>query len=75
MPWTPRACRAEMYPVSLDGRAQLRRRNLRWAAVIAGVLVLLTLLFLTSGHWVLGLVFGAAAAAAVLVFSQMRTVR
>lgn len=61
--------------MSVDGRAQLRRRNLRWAAVIAAILVLFTLLFLTSGHWVLGLVFGAAAAVAILAFSQMRTVR
>ena len=61
--------------MSVDGRSQLRRRNLRWAVMIAGVLVLLTLLFLVSGHWVLGLFFGAAAAVAILVYSQMRTVR
>ena len=61
--------------MSAGPRAQLRRRNLRWAFVIAAVLVLLALLFLTSGHWVLGLFFGAIAAVAVLVFTQIRTVR
>ena len=61
--------------MSVGGRAQLRKRNLRWAASIAGVLVLLALLFLVGGHWVLGAFFGAAAAAGVLVFVQMRSVR
>jgi len=61
--------------MSVGGRAELRRRYLRRVAVLAGVLVLLALLFLTSGHWVLGLVFGAAAVAAILVLAQMRTVR
>jgi hypothetical protein len=44
-------------------------------AILAGVLVLLTLVLFAGGHWVLGLVFGAAAVAAILVFMQMRTVR
>ena len=61
--------------MSAGGRAQLRKRNLRWAALIAAVLVLLALLFFASGHWVLGLFFGAIAAVAVLVLVQIRTVR
>ena len=61
--------------MSVGGRAELRRRYLRRVAVLAGVLVLLALLLLASGHWVFGLVFGAAAAVAILVFMQMRTVR
>ena len=61
--------------MSVGGRDALRRRYLRRMAILAGVLVLLALLFLASGHWVLGLVFGAAAVVAILVFSQMRTVR
>jgi hypothetical protein len=60
--------------MSIGGRAALRRRYLRRVAVLAGVLVLLALLLLSSGHWVLGLLFGAAAAVAILVFVQMRTV-
>jgi hypothetical protein len=61
--------------MSVGGRAQLRRRTLRWAAVIAAVLVLLALLFLASGHWLLGILFGVIAAGAVFVFLQLRTVR
>ena len=61
--------------MSSDGRAGLRGRYLRRVAILAGVLVLVALLFLVTGHWVLGLVFGAAAALAILVFRQMRTVR
>lgn len=61
--------------MSVGGRAQARRRMLRRAGLIAGVLVLLALLFLASGHWVLGIVLGAAAAAAVWVLLQVRAVR
>jgi hypothetical protein len=60
--------------MSANGRIQLRKRNLRRAMVIAGVLVLLALLFLTGGHWVVGAFFGAIAAVAVLVVVQMRAV-
>jgi len=41
----------------------------------AGVLLLLTLVFLSSGHWLLGIIFGAAAFVAVWVFLQARSVR
>ena len=61
--------------MSVDGRAALRKRYLRRVALIAGALVLLALLLFASGHWVLGLVFGAAAVAAIFVLAQMRTVR
>jgi hypothetical protein len=37
--------------------------------------VLLTLLFLAGGHWILAVLFGVAAAAAIWVFLQARTVR
>jgi hypothetical protein len=37
--------------------------------------VLFALLFLAAGHWVLGIIFGAAAVAAILLFLQLRTVR
>jgi hypothetical protein len=39
------------------------------------VLVLLALLFLLSGHWVLGVIFAAAAAVGMWLFLQVRTVR
>jgi hypothetical protein len=43
--------------------------------LIAGVLVLLALLLLASGHWIFGVIFGVAAAAAIWFFLQARTVR
>ena len=61
--------------MSAGGRARTRERVLRRAALIAGVLVLLALLFFISGHWVLGVIAGIAAAAAIWVFLQARTVR
>ena len=61
--------------MSVGGRGQARQRILRRAGLIAGVLALLALLFLVSGHWVLGVVFGAAAAVAIWVLLQARTVR
>jgi hypothetical protein len=61
--------------MSVGGRANARARVLRRAALIAGVLVLLALLLLASGHWVLGVIFGAAAVAGVWAFLQARTVR
>jgi hypothetical protein len=60
--------------MSAGGRASVRERVLRRAALIAAALVLLALLFLISGHWVLAVIFGAAAAVAIWVFSQARTV-
>jgi hypothetical protein len=61
--------------MGVGGRAQTRQRMLRRAALIVGILVLLALVFLITGHWVLGAIFGVVAAAAVLVFLQVRTVR
>jgi hypothetical protein len=61
--------------MSAGGRAGARRRMLRRAGLIAGVLALVALLFLISGHWVLGVIFGALAVAAIWVFLQARAVR
>ena len=61
--------------MSVGGRGQARQRVLRRAGLIAGVLVLLALLSLVTGHWVLGVIFGALAALAIWVFLQARTVR
>jgi hypothetical protein len=61
--------------VSVGGRARERDRVVRRAALAAGVLVLLALLLLFSGHWILGIIFAVAAAAATWVFLQARTVR
>jgi hypothetical protein len=48
---------------------------LRRGALIAGALVLLALLFFVSGHWILGLIAAAAAAVAVWLLLQARSVR
>jgi hypothetical protein len=61
--------------MSVGGRAQARQRLLRRAALVALVLGLLALIFLAAGHWVLAIVFGLAAAAAVYAFLQLRTLR
>jgi uncharacterized membrane protein YccC len=61
--------------MSIDGRGQTRQRMLRRAGLIAGILVLVALLFLITGHWVLGVIVGAVAAVAVWFFLQVRTVR
>lgn len=61
--------------MAVDGRAQTRQRMLRRAGLVAIVLVIVALLLLLSGHWILGIILGVAAAAAVWVYMQMRTVR
>jgi uncharacterized membrane protein YccC len=61
--------------MSVNRRGQVRQRMLRRAGLSAGALVLLAVLFLVGGHWVLGVVLGAVAAAAIWVFLQVRTVR
>jgi uncharacterized membrane protein YgaE (UPF0421/DUF939 family) len=61
--------------MSVGGRSDTRQRMLRRAALIGGVLALLALLFLLSGHWLLAIIFGAVAAVAIWLFLQARTVR
>ena len=61
--------------MSVGGRAGARQRMLRRAGLLAGVLALVALLFLISGHWVLGVIFGVAAAVAIWIFLQARSVR
>ncbi len=61
--------------MSVGGRSQTRQRTLRRVGLGAAVLVLLALLFLISGHWVLGIIFGVPAVAAAWLFLQLRAVR
>jgi hypothetical protein len=61
--------------MSVGGRGQTRDRMLRRGALIAGALVLLALLFLASGHWIIGLIIAAAAAVAIWLLMQARSVR
>jgi hypothetical protein len=61
--------------MSMTGRGQARQRLVRRTGIGAAVLVVLALLLLFSGHWLIGLFFAVAAAAAVWVFLQARSVR
>jgi uncharacterized membrane protein YccC len=61
--------------VSVGGRATTRQRLLRRAGLTGAGLAVLALLFLFSGHWILGIIFGLVAAAAIWVFVQARSVR
>jgi len=58
-----------------NGRGDTRQRMLRRGGLIAGVLVLLALLLLLTGHWIIGIVLAVLAAVAVWVFLQARSVR
>jgi uncharacterized membrane protein YccC len=61
--------------MSVGGRGAARQRMLRRTGLIAAGLAVLALLLLFSGHWLLGIIFGVAAAAAIWVFLQARSVR
>ena len=61
--------------MSVSGRSRTRERVLRRAALIAGVLVLLTVLLVVTGHWVLAIIAAVPAAVAVWALLQARTVR
>jgi ATP/ADP translocase len=61
--------------MSMSPRGRARQQLVRRAGWVTAALVILALILLLSGHWILGIVFGAAAAVAVLAFLQLRTVR
>ena len=61
--------------MSSGGRARTRGQVLRRIALVAGALVLVAFLLLATGHWVLGLIVGVVAAAAVWGYLQARSVR
>jgi uncharacterized membrane protein YccC len=61
--------------VSNGSRADTRQRMLRRGGLVAGILAVLALLLLISGHWILGIVFAVVAAVAIWLFLQARTVR
>jgi uncharacterized membrane protein YgaE (UPF0421/DUF939 family) len=61
--------------MSVGGRARARGRIVRRAGWIAGGLAVLALLLLSSSHWILGVIVGIAAAVAIWVFLQARTLR
>jgi hypothetical protein len=61
--------------VSLSPRARARQNLMRRAGIVTAVLVLLALILLASGHWILGIILGVVAVAAVLAFLNLRSVR
>ena len=61
--------------MSTPRRSRERGRVLQRLGLVAGALVLLTVLFALTGHWLLAIIAAAPAAAAVWVLLQARTVR
>lgn len=61
--------------MSFGGRGQARSRIMRRFTWVAAALVVLTLLFVLSGHWILAVIFALVAAAAVWAWLQARSVR
>ena len=61
--------------MSMSPRARARQNLQRRAGIVTAVVALLALILLVSGHWILGIIFGVAAVAAVAAFRQLRTVR
>jgi hypothetical protein len=56
-------------------RARARQNLQRRAGIVTAAVVLLALIFLLTGHWILFVIFGAAAVATVAAFLQLRKVR
>ena len=48
---------------------------MRRGILLTAVLVFIALLFLASGHWIIGIVLGVVAAVAIWILLQLRTVR
>jgi hypothetical protein len=61
--------------VSMSPRGRARQNLQRRAGIVTAIVVVLALILLLSGHWILGIVLGVAAVAAVAAFLQLRTVR
>jgi hypothetical protein len=61
--------------MSIGGRAEARRRMLQRAGLAGAIFAVIALVLLASGHWILGLLFALAAAAAIWAFLQLRTLR
>jgi hypothetical protein len=59
----------------MSPRARARQSLQRRAAIVTAIVVVLALILLLSGHWILGIIFGVVAVAAVAAFLQLRTVR
>lgn len=61
--------------MSMSPRGRARQNLQRRAGIVTAIVVVLALILLFTGHWILGIIFGVAAIAAVAAFLQLRTVR
>ena len=61
--------------MSMSPRGRARQNLQRRAGIVTAIIVVLALILLLGGHWILGIIFGVAAVAAVAAFLQLRTVR
>ena len=61
--------------MSFGARGVARQPVLRWVTIAAAILVVLALIFLLSGSWVLGIIFGALALGSIWLLLQLRSVR
>ncbi len=59
----------------MSPRARARQSLQRRAGIVTATVVVLAVILLLSGHWILGIIFGVVALAAVAAFRQLRTVR
>jgi hypothetical protein len=59
----------------MSPRGRARQNLQRRAGIVTAIVVVLALILLLSGHWILGIVLGVAAVAAVAAFLQLHTVR
>jgi uncharacterized membrane protein len=59
----------------MSPRARARQSLQRRAGIVTAIVVVLAVILLLSGHWILGIIFGVVALAAVAAFRQLRTVR
>jgi uncharacterized membrane protein len=59
----------------MSPRGRARQTLQRRAGIATAVVILLAVILLLSGHWILGIIFGVVAVAAVAAFRQLRTVR
>jgi uncharacterized membrane protein len=59
----------------MSPRGRARQSLQRRAGIVTAIVVVLALILLVSGHWILGIIFGIAAVAAVAALLQLRTVR
>ncbi|HEY2776929.1 MAG TPA: hypothetical protein VGI77_03430 [Gaiellaceae bacterium] len=59
----------------MSPRGRARQSLQRRAGIVTAIVVVLAVILLLSGHWILGIIFGVVAVAAVAAFRQLRTVR